>query len=117
MHIVFSLKSDGMSSDDDDVMIVEGIKNEPPLDIQEPQTESTTVDFYYRNASNDSAIHESMSNAQLLSEADHLERSDAERFGSFVAQSLAKLPTKIQRRQLEIQIEIAILKAKQAAFQ
>lgn len=71
----------------------------------------------YRSRSRDSAITESVSIAHLLPPSNQFERNDAERFGLFVAQSLSKLPTEIQRRKLEIQIETAILNAKKAAFQ
>lgn len=47
---------------------------------------------------------------------DKFERNDAEEFGRYVAQSLVKLPTSMDRRQLEIQIETAILNAKKNAF-
>lgn len=93
------------------------VKNEPSLDIHESQDEPSTSGVYYRRQSRDSAITESVSTAQLLPPGNQFERSDAERFGLFVAQSLSKLPTEIQRRKLEIQIETAILNAKRAAFQ
>lgn len=106
-----------MSDDDDDVEIVDIVKNEPSIDIPAPQNEPSSSGSYYPRRSRDSAITESVSTAQLITPTNQFERSDAERFGLFVAQSLAKLPTDIQRRQLEIEIETAILNAKKAAFQ
>lgn len=103
-------------ADDDDVEYVETVKDEPSLDIQ-AENEPSTSGLHYRSRSSDSVMTESISTAQLLSTNAQLERSDAERFGLFVAQSLSKLPTEIQRRKLEIQIETAILNAKKAAFQ
>lgn len=50
------------------------------------------------------------------SNASSMECNEADEFGKFVAQSLKKLPAEIQRRQLEIEIETAILDAKKAAF-
>lgn len=97
-------------------MIVGEIKTEPPLDIHVSQNEpSTSHGIYIRRPSRDSAITESMSTAQLQFAND--QRSDAERFGLFVAQSLTSLPNEILRRKLEIDIETVILNAKKAAFQ
>lgn len=102
---------------DDDIMIVDIVKNEPPLDIQASPNEPLISGLHYRRHSRDSVETGSVSTAHLMKPANPFERNDAERFGLFVAQSLEKLPTEIQRRKLEIQIETAILNAKKAAFQ
>lgn len=112
-----SFQPDDDEDDDDDVMIVDVVKIEPSLDIQPPENQPSTSGNHFRRPSCDSVITEALSTAQLLTAADQMERNDCERFGLFVAQSLAQLPTKIQRRQLEIEIESVILKAKRRAFQ
>lgn len=106
--------NDNDDGDDDDVMFVDGIKTEPPLDIQEPQNELSTAAEY-----NDLNISEPVSIAELIPANDHHphERKDAHEFGRFVALSLAKLPTEIQRRKLESKILQDILNANEAAFQ
>lgn len=103
--------------DDDEVMFVGEIKTEPTLDIQASQDEPTTSGMYCGSRGRDTPMIDSVSTALLMPPSNNFERSDAERFGLFVAQSLSKLPTDIQRRKLEIQIETAILNAKKAAFQ
>lgn len=101
------------NDDDDDVMFVDEIKTEPALDIQAPQNVPSAADEY-----NDLGVSESVSIAELIpTNNHHYERKDADDFGRFVAQSLAKLPDERQRRKLEIEIEVAILNAKKAAFQ
>lgn len=102
-----------LDGEDDDVMFVDEIKTEPPLDIQAPQNAPSAAGEY-----NDLSVSGSVSVADLIPASNHHhERKDADEFGRFVAQSLAKLPTEIQRRKLEIEIEAAILNAKRAAYQ